>query len=60
MNQEQRWETTTDPARRTRVRINAEDAVEADKIFASLMGEQPELRRKFIDDNAKLVEELDV
>ena len=49
-----------DPARRTLVRINVEDAVEADKMFALLMGEQPELRRKFIEENAKLVEELDV
>ena len=60
MNKEQLWETTMDPARRTLVRINVEDAVEADKMFALLMGEQPELRRKFIEDNAKLVEELDV
>jgi DNA gyrase subunit B len=49
-----------DPAKRTLVRINVEDAVEADKTFSLLMGEQPELRRQFIEDNAKLVEELDV
>ena len=60
MNKEQLWETTMDPAKRTLVRINVEDAVEADKMFALLMGEQPELRRKFIEENAKLVEELDV
>ena len=60
MNKEQLWETTMDPARRTLVRINVEDAVEADKMFALLMGEQPELRRQFIEENAKLVEELDV
>ena len=60
MNKEQLWETTMDPARRTLVRINVEDAVEADKYFSLLMGEQPELRRQFIEDNAKLVEELDV
>ncbi|MDE5721652.1 MAG: DNA topoisomerase (ATP-hydrolyzing) subunit B [Clostridia bacterium] len=60
MNKEQLWETTMDPAKRTLVRINVEDAVEADKTFALLMGEQPELRRQFIEDNAKLVEELDV
>ncbi len=60
MNKEQLWETTMDPAKRTLVRINVEDAVEADKMFALLMGEQPELRRQFIEDNAKLVEELDV
>lgn len=60
MNKEQLWETTMDPAKRTLVRINVEDAVEADKTFALLMGEQPELRRQFIEDNAKLVEELDI
>ena len=60
MNKEQLWETTMDPAKRTLVRINVEDAVEADKMFALLMGEQPELRRRFIEENAKLVEELDV
>ena len=60
MNKEQLWETTMDPAKRTLVRINVEDAGEADKMFALLMGEQPELRRQFIEDNAKLVEELDV
>ncbi|MGN0818286.1 MAG: DNA topoisomerase (ATP-hydrolyzing) subunit B [Candidatus Coproplasma sp.] len=60
MNKEQLWETTMDPAKRTLVRINVEDAVEADRMFALLMGEQPELRRQFIEENAKLVEELDV
>lgn len=60
MNKEQLWETTMDPAKRTLVRINVEDAVEADKSFALLMGEQPELRRQFIEDNAKLVAELDI
>ncbi|MDE6372964.1 MAG: DNA topoisomerase IV subunit B, partial [Clostridia bacterium] len=60
MNKEQLWETTMDPAKRTLVRINVQDAVEADKMFALLMGEQPELRRQFIEDNAKLVEDLDV
>ena len=60
MNKEQLWETTMDPAKRTLVRINVEDAVEADKMFALLMGEQPELRRQFIEENAKLVEELDI
>ena len=60
MNKEQRWETPRDPAKRTLVRINVQDAVEADKMFALLMGEQPELRRQFIEDNAKLVEELDI
>ncbi len=60
MNKEQLWETTMDPARRTLVRVSVEDAVEADKYFSLLMGDQPELRRQFIEENAKLVEELDV
>lgn len=60
MNKEQLWETTMDPAKRTLVRVKVEDAVEADKMFTLLMGDQPELRRQFIEDNAKLVEELDV
>ena len=60
MNKEQLWETTMDPAKRTLVRINVADAVEADRMFGILMGEQPELRRQFIEENAKLVEELDV
>jgi len=60
MNKEQLWETTMDPAKRTLVRISVEDAVEADRLFSLLMGDQPELRRQFIADNAKLVEELDV
>lgn len=60
MDKEQLWETTMDPARRTLVRMKVEDAVEADRLFSLLMGEQPELRRQFIEDNAKLVEELDI
>lgn len=60
MNKEQLWETTMDPSKRTLVRIKVEDAIEADKTFALLMGEQPELRRQFIEENAKLVAELDV
>lgn len=60
MSKEQLWETTMDPTHRTLVKINVEDAVEADKYFSILMGEQPELRRQFIEDNAKLVAELDV
>ena len=60
MDKEQLWETTMDPARRTLVRMKVEDAIEADRLFSLLMGEQPELRRQFIEDNAKLVEELDV
>ena len=60
MNAEQLWDTTMSPEKRTLVQIKMSDAVEADQIFSLLMGEQPELRRKFIEENAKLVEDLDV
>ena len=60
MNDVQLWETTMSPATRTLVQVTMEDAVKADEIFTILMGEQPELRRKFIEDNATLVKNLDV
>ncbi len=60
MNPEQLWETTMNPATRTLVRVTVADAVQADSTFNILMGEQPELRRQFIEENAKLVKELDV
>lgn len=60
MNKEQLWETTMNPATRTLLRVNMKDAVEADEMFSLLMGEKPELRRQFIEENAKLVAELDI
>ena len=60
MNKEQLWETTMNPATRTLLRVNMKDAVEADEMFSVLMGEKPELRRQFIEENAKLVAELDI
>ncbi len=60
MNAGQLYETTMDPETRTLLQITVEDAVEADEIFSILMGEQPELRREFIRDNATIVKELDV
>ena len=60
MSTEQLWTTTMDPATRTLVRVTMEDAAEADKMFAMLMGESPELRRKFIEENASLVTDLDI
>ncbi len=60
MNPEQLWETTMDPQKRTLLKVTMEDAIEADTLFSILMGEQPELRREFIEQNAKLVTDLDV
>ena len=53
MDKEQLWETTMNPATRTLRKVTIEDAVAADEQFALLMGEEPELRRKFIEENAK-------
>ena len=60
MNAEQLWETTMSPEFRSLKRITMEDAFEADEIFSVLMGDMPELRRQFIEQNAKLVTELDI
>lgn len=60
MNPSQLWETTMDPDRRTLVKITLEDAVEADKIFSTLMGDQVEPRRNFIQDHAHEIRYLDI
>ena len=60
MTSEQLWETTMSPEHRTLLQVKMEDAVEADEIFNILMGENPELRRDFIEKNATLVKELDI
>ncbi|GHV83746.1 DNA gyrase subunit B [Spirochaetia bacterium] len=60
MNPDQLWETTMDPTRRNITKIHLSDAVEAERIFSTLMGENVQPRREFIEANALLVSNLDV
>ena len=60
MNPEQLWETTMNPENRVLLRVTMEDAVVADETFTKLMGEDPEVWREFIEQNANLVKDLDI
>ncbi len=60
MTAEQLWETTMNPENRVLLKVSMDDAIEADEIVSRLMGEDPELRRQFIEANATLVKDLDI
>ena len=60
MSAEQLWSTTMDPSTRTMMQVTIEDAIAADEVMTLLMGEKVEPRREFIEENCKLVVDLDI
>ena len=60
MNAEELWETTMDPNNRIIKKVTTENAIECDNLFSILMGEKVDPRRKFIEENAKYAENLDI